>query len=189
MTSPRLHLNYERVLRLREEAHNILNLYPEKRIQAFTGNLESLLEELSVFQIELEMQNDELRDLQSQLEETQKNYRTFFQAAPVGLCFLTPTGFIRSANPTAIRILGIQNLSSMAAGHVSITPLIRAEDIGPFLKVLQNLKVSPNPAIAVRLRTTSKSPSTQVLLNFRRLEPTESDEDAEIMVALTNLPS
>lgn len=186
MSAPKLHLNYERVLRLREEAKTILDLYPEKRIQAFTGNLEALLEELSVFQIELEMQNDELRDLHSQLESTQKRYRTFYQSAPVGLCFLNRNGFIRSANPAAINILSIDNLASMAHGHFSLTPLIHARDVGHFVQAVRRASETRRECCILRVRGKNET-EKRVQFCMRLLDPSEIEEDAELLCSLTEL--
>lgn len=132
MSLSQLHLNYERVLKLREEAQNILEQYPEKRVQAFTGSLEALLEELSVFQIELEMQNEELRDLQDKLERSQADYRTFYHAAPVAILTLSPNGYLQHANPMAIQLLQIEKLSSMPLDKITLTPMLQPEDLQRF---------------------------------------------------------
>ncbi len=132
MSLSQLHLNYERVLKLREEAQNILEQYPEKRVQAFTGSLEALLEELSVFQIELEMQNEELRDLQDKLERSQADYRAFYHAAPVAILTLTPNGYLQHANPMAIQLLQIEKLSRMPLDKITLTPMLQPEDLQRF---------------------------------------------------------
>jgi PAS domain-containing protein len=157
MSLSQLHLNYERILKLREEAQSILEMYPEKRIQAFTGSLEALLEELSVFQIELEMQNDELRELQSRLEQAQKSYRLFFQQSPVPVLSLNPQGHLIQANVRAIELLGIEKLATLPTERISISPMIHPEDLTPLFNHMKDTTASDFPQRAVlRLRKEPK---------------------------------
>ena len=46
---------------------------------------EKILHELRVHQIELEMQNDELKRVQEELEESRDKYQAIYDSAPVGL--------------------------------------------------------------------------------------------------------
>jgi PAS domain S-box-containing protein len=52
-------------------------------------------------QIELEMQNRELRESQQRLEEAQARYSELYNFAPVGYCTLDPEGYIQEINLTA----------------------------------------------------------------------------------------
>jgi chemotaxis family two-component system sensor kinase Cph1 len=65
-----------------------------------------LIHELQVHQIELEMQNEELRNTQIELEKIQRKYYDFFNYAPVGYLSLDENGIIIEANFTVTRILG-----------------------------------------------------------------------------------
>ena len=66
-----------------------------------------LVHELQVHQIELEMQNDELRRGQISLEEANKKYSDFYDFAPVGFLTLDESGMIREVNLTAASQLGV----------------------------------------------------------------------------------
>jgi len=65
-----------------------------------------LLHELQVHQIELERQNDALRQRQISLEEDNKKYRDFYECAPVGFLTLDESGLIREVNRVAASQLG-----------------------------------------------------------------------------------
>ena len=65
------------------------------------------LHELRVHQIELEMQNDELRRIQLQLDEERASYFDLYELAPVGYLSLSDSGSILKANLTIAKLLGM----------------------------------------------------------------------------------
>lgn len=67
-----------------------------------------LVHELRVHQIELEMQNEELRKTLTQLEESRTQYADLFDFAPVGYLTFDENGLIIDANLTAATQLGTE---------------------------------------------------------------------------------
>jgi PAS domain S-box-containing protein len=65
-----------------------------------------LVQELQVHQIELEMQNEELRQAQETITEIANRYAELYDFAPVGYVTLDPQGLIVEVNLRGARILG-----------------------------------------------------------------------------------
>jgi PAS domain S-box-containing protein len=70
-------------------------------------SIQKVLHELRVHQIELEMQNEELRRAYSELEATRARYFDLYDLAPIGYCTLNEQGLILQANLTAAILLGV----------------------------------------------------------------------------------
>ncbi|HEX8978816.1 MAG TPA: EAL domain-containing protein, partial [Parasulfuritortus sp.] len=68
---------------------------------------EELLHELRVHQIELEMQNEQLRLTQTALEESRDLYADLYEFAPVGYLALTGDGRVAHSNHVGAKLLGL----------------------------------------------------------------------------------
>ena len=65
-----------------------------------------IVHELRVHQIELEMQNEELRESQAALDEVRARYFDLYDLAPIGYCTVSEQGLIVQANLTVASLLG-----------------------------------------------------------------------------------
>ncbi len=70
--------------------------------------MRALCHELEVHQIELEMQNEELRRVQAELAASEEKYRDLYEFAPVGYFTLESSGQIREANLAGASLLGAE---------------------------------------------------------------------------------
>lgn len=75
------------------------------------SDAKKLLHELQVHQIELEMQNEELRQANATAEEALKRYTMLYDFAPMGYFILDGDGSIRDLNFTGADILGDKRFS------------------------------------------------------------------------------
>jgi PAS domain S-box-containing protein len=78
-----------------------------------------LLLELNVHQIELELQNEELRRVQAELEKSRTKYFELFDLAPVGYLTLDDQGNILEVNLTAAHLLGLEKADILNKPFVS----------------------------------------------------------------------
>ena len=76
------------------------------------------LYELRVHQIELEMQNEELRQFQLDLNISQERYFDFYDMAPVGYCTVNDKGRVLQANLTSAKLLGVPRESLIEKSFV-----------------------------------------------------------------------
>jgi PAS domain S-box-containing protein len=86
--------------RLAMASKPVENLSPEE--------LKTLIHDHQVHQIELELQNEELRDAQKQLESARDRYAELFNNAPAGYLIIDQAGIIFQTNQTFAAMLGLE---------------------------------------------------------------------------------
>ena len=92
----------------RRRAEELLRQRPED-IQTVPGeDIKKLIHELQVHQIELEMQNEELRQAQVELEESRTRYFDLYDFAPIGYLTFDRKGLIVEVNLTGADLLGVE---------------------------------------------------------------------------------
>ena len=131
---------------LRDQAEKLL----QKRTVRMPTDLESmsppalrqLLYELQLHQIELEMQNDELRRTHLEFNLSQTRYFDFYDLAPVGYCTLSEKGLILEANLTAAALLGVDRKILI---QQPMTRFIRPEDQDLYYLCYRKLMATGEP--------------------------------------------
>jgi two-component system CheB/CheR fusion protein len=115
---------------LRERAE----LLCEQVIPDSAMDVKELLEQLNIFQIELEMQNEELRRTQEELEASRRHLADLFAYAPVGFLVLDATGQILELNGMAREYFG---LSENMLSRRSLNSFISPESYRSYIELMQ----------------------------------------------------
>lgn len=135
--------------------------------------LPRLVHELQVHQIELEIQNEELRSAQKVLEQARDNYFDLYELAPVGYITLNREAAIGSINLTAARMLGVDRSKLMFRGFSDfVTIKDKSHWYDHFLAIMSH---PPGMALAFDLEMVrSDGVSFQAHIECLRREDTES---------------
>lgn len=96
---------------LRQRAEEILGSADDVFSGCSGDELRKALHELHVYQIELELQNDELRRVQEELVESRDQYMDLYDFAPVGYLTISEDKLILEANLTVADLLGEERSS------------------------------------------------------------------------------
>ena len=113
-------------------------------------DLEHALAELRVHQIELEMQNEALREAQVALEASSDRFVDLYDFAPVGYLTLNTYGLIEEVNLTTVKLLGIERRRLLQR---RFTALVGAEDQDRWTRhFAQMLKAGSKASLDLTLR-------------------------------------
>ena len=96
---------------LREQAERLVAEHAALAAEPFETltpeAMQRLVHELQVYQIELEMQNEELRRAQVELDAMRERYFDLYDLAPLGYCTVNEKGIITEVNLTAATLFGV----------------------------------------------------------------------------------
>jgi PAS domain S-box-containing protein len=121
---------------LRKRAEQMLVKQKERLQELASTNLKKLVHELGTHQIELEMQNEELRRSQAEIETSRRKYADLFDFSPVGYFTFDKSGLIREVNHTGAGMLGFEKRSLIA---MPIQNFIEPDDRTVFRKHLSEV--------------------------------------------------
>lgn len=122
-------------LNLRQRAEVRLQSLASAQLATPTPAYE-LVHELRVHQIELELQNEELRRTQEALEVSRARYFELYDLAPVGYLTLGATGLIEESNLAGAKLLGVPRAALVGR---AFSATIQPEDQDGFYQCRQRL--------------------------------------------------
>lgn len=114
---------------------------------------QAVLQELEVHQIELEMQNRELRDSRLIIEEAHDRYIDLYDFAPLGYVTLTQQGVMKEINLTAAQMIGIER--QWVLGRL-MSQWIHPDDLRLFREHLTKCQSATTSKVITRVRLLSR---------------------------------
>jgi DNA-binding MarR family transcriptional regulator/PAS domain-containing protein len=123
---------------LRQKAETMLRLGLKNKldIPESKEEMQRVVHELAVYQIELEMQQDELLQSRLNLEESLESYTELYDFAPLSYLTLDRNGKILKANLTATTLLGVDR-SSLVGDRLGM--FISTDDLPEFNGMLERV--------------------------------------------------
>ncbi len=138
--------------KLKADAEKIINFTPHDIQNITSEEIQRLFYDLQVYQIELQMQNDELQKSQFELSQMNNRLSFAYHSVPIGILTLDFQGFIQQANQTFTDMVGSNNPSKLVKKHFS--KLIVEEDKSIFIQRFDAFFKAPlNKSLQLRLRS------------------------------------
>lgn len=126
-----------------------LQAYSKARLEQSETHL---LHELHIHQIELEMQNREMREVQQRLEEARDRYADLYDFAPMGYLTLEETGRILEINLTGATMLGGERANIIGKPFSARLALNDSQQFFLYLKRVFNSSGSSNIVTEVKIQ-------------------------------------
>ncbi|MGE5253367.1 MAG: PAS domain-containing protein, partial [Planctomycetaceae bacterium] len=126
-----------------------------------TGDVEKLVEDLRTHQVELEMQNRELREAQIEIEDSRSKYSDLYDFAPIAYFTLDNKGIITEANLRSAWLLGMERSLFIKK---SFNLFVKPESLDHFLSHRRRVLKGNQESLELELRKKDGS------LFFARLE-------------------
>ena len=145
--------------------------------------------ELQVHQVELEMQNEALRQRQAELEASRDRYLDLYDFAPVGYFTLNANGMIEEVNLAAVALLGIERKDLL---HRRFTAQVITEDQNRWITLfLTVMKQDGKGSVEISMQRGDGT-VFQALLDCRRAKVPEGTHSAgagetALRIALTDI--
>lgn len=135
-----------------------------------------LLEELRIYQAELELQNEALREAQHELAVAADKYRTLFEQLPLPALVVDQWGFICEANTLAHEWLGLSGIDR------GLSPVLRLFEPAARGRVTQALQERAQPRCLEWLTTRTAAEPVPCDLHLMPLHPAAGAERRTLLV-------
>ncbi|MFZ4524148.1 MAG: transcriptional regulator [Chlorobium sp.] len=124
------------LLRQQAETHLMAKQQKYPAFSSSPDDMQRIIHELAVYQIELEMQQDELLQARAELEESLDCYTELYDFAPLGYLTLDREGTILELNLNGAKLLGA-NRSRLKGDHLG--RFIALESLAAFKTMLEQV--------------------------------------------------
>lgn len=134
--------------------------------------MQRLYQELQVHQIELEMQNDELRTTQERIEDSRSQLEDLYDFSPLGYFTFDRKGLIRAVNLTGSRLLGIDRESLIKS---PFSGFIDTRSLNVFFSHLDQVFTGEAKQVCELRLKTKKGRHVDIALESIRTENSQGD--------------
>jgi PAS domain S-box-containing protein len=175
----------ERSIRLRSRAEQLLSAGQDERSERDFGDMAELVHELEVYQMELELQNEELRRSQAELETSRDRYVNLYDAAPVGYLTVDRDGLIEQANLTAAAMLDLPRGELLGS---AVSDFVFADDQDIWYlhrQAMLSRAVDPTMSGACELSLATTPPVTVLVQS--RIQHDDAEQPTSFAVTLTDI--
>jgi PAS domain S-box-containing protein len=137
-----------------EQALEALEVETKPEVQVESGErLRNLLHRLQIYEQELQLQNQELRAAQVELEKSLHRYAELFDLSPMGHLVLDERGVIKDINLTAARLLERNRIS---LPNYPFVHFVAPEDQAAFLTYMGRCRRRRESQVAAELRLKTR---------------------------------
>lgn len=172
----------ERFADLRRRALDVLDRYEKTNPEIFTCNIKKLIVELDTNRVELELQNEDLRNAQKEIEISRLNYNELYEFAPVGYLTLDGDYRIVETNRRAAQML---HMSKGQLLNRKLAAFIHFDDQDIFHRHKQQLRdTGQRQSIRLRLKTDN-GPLYVQLESALRFE--HEDVAGQVLMTMTDI--
>ncbi|MFO7962656.1 MAG: ATP-binding protein, partial [Desulfobacterales bacterium] len=134
---------------LRKQAEEVLNQRHGNGVaEPAQTDLRHLLHELETHQVELEIQNEELRKTQQELEASRNEYLDLYHSAPVGFLSVNAKGVITRINRAAAEMFA--SPGKILVGDIFLS-LIYATDVQIYMRFLNKAGLMKNEVCELQM--------------------------------------
>lgn len=166
---------------LRQKAENYLQGQKKQPVGRNNADLLEIMHELEVHQVELEMQNDELRRTRLFLENSRDDYFNLYEFAPVSFLTVNAKGIITRANIGATALLNVERHFLIKSGFLEF---IVPEDRGRFCQLQKEVCASGSLKSCELTLQVKKGKSIPVLLEMLALHHEGKNEPHYLVAAI-----
>ena len=166
---------------LRQKAENYLQGQKKQPVGRNNADLLEIMHELEVHQVELEMQNDELRRTRLFLENSRDDYFNLYEFAPVSFLTVNAKGIIIRANIGATALLNVERHFLIKSGFLEF---IVPEERGLFCQLQKEVCASGSLKSCELTLQVKKGKSIPVLLEMLALHHEGKNEPHYLVAAI-----
>jgi PAS domain S-box-containing protein len=176
------HNNSGKMLDLRQRAETKISGQAVNPGDLSTDEIKRLMHELSVHQIELELQNEELRASQAELEASRRKYIDMYEYSPAGLLILDQNEYIQDPNLTFTTMLGV---TRHKLAKRTLSSFVTPESQDTFHFFYQNLRTTQQPQqCELMLEAAAQAP---LPVRLDGIVLVQNDGPATYRIAVTDL--